>query len=156
MTKTNCLLLSRLSRTWRYLPTPTRIDNLFYDDNCYCHGFYYSAAISTATAATSVFLKLLKWKSWGSGSMMLLSLGRLWTMSKAEGIGPSMTMRLDFLSTIHSMSVRKGRDEDEDSADDLDGVMNTATTTAATATKKKPESGIKKKVKMKTNRRKWW
>ena len=76
-------------------------------------------------------------------------------MSKAEGIGPSMTMRLDFLSTIHSMSVRKGRDEDEDSADDLDGVMNTATTTAATATKKKPESGIKKKVKMKTNRRKW-
>ena len=42
-------------------------------------------------------------------------------MSKAEGIGPSMTLRLDSLSTIHSMSVRKGGDEDEDSADDLDG-----------------------------------
>ena len=121
MTKTNCLLLSRLSRTWRYLPTPTQIDNLFYDDNCYCHGFYYSAAISTATAATSVFLKLLKWINDAPVVGSSVNDVDVRPMLKAEGIGPSMTLRLDSLSTIHSMSVRKGGDEDEDSADDLDG-----------------------------------
>ena len=128
-----------------------------------------SAAISTATAASSVFLDEA---SEMGEPRKIVNGGDMWIndapvvgspvnddvqpMSKAEGNGPSMTLRLDSLSTIHSMSVRKGVDDDEVSADELeelDGLdgetqlMNTTTTTAAAVTKK---TGIRKKVKTKT------
>ena len=72
-------------------------------------------------------------------------------MWKAGESGPSMTLRLNSLSTVHSMSARKGGDEDEDSAVDLevlDGLINATTTTAVAATKKR--AGIRKKVETKT------
>ena len=73
------------------------------------------SAFSTATAATSVFLD--------EASPVVGSPVNdvdLQPMSKAEGSCPSMTLRLDSLSTIHSMSVGKGGDGDEVSADDLE------------------------------------
>ena len=76
-------------------------------------------------------------------------------MSKVGETAPSMTLRLDSLSTVHSMLVRKGGDEDEDSAADLEELdeatrlMNAANTAAAAATKKK-KVGIRRKVKTKT------
>jgi hypothetical protein len=129
-----------------------------------------SAAISTATAATSVFFdeaseveeprKTVNGDMWINDAPVVgspMDDVDVQPMSKAEGSGPSMTLRLDSLSTIHSMSVRKGGDQDEDSADDLeelDGLdgatrlINVTSTTAAAATKKK--TGIRKKVKTKT------
>ena len=76
-------------------------------------------------------------------------------MSKAGKSIPPMTLRLDSLSTVHSMSARKGGDEDEDSAADLEELdegtrlMNASNTAAAAATKKK-KVGIRRKVKTKS------
>ena len=126
-----------------------------------------SAAISTATAATSIFLDEA---SEVEEPRKMVNDGDMWIndvpvvgspvddfdvqpKSKAEGSGLSKTLRLNSLSTIHSMSVRKCGDEDEDSDDDLeelDGgtqLMNTTTTSAAAVTEKK--TGIRKKVKTK-------
>ena len=128
-----------------------------------------SAAISTATAATSVSLDEA---SEVDEAMKTMKDGDMWIndapvvgspvdnidaqlLSKAGGSGPSLRLRLDSLSTIHSMSVRKDEDEDEDSDDDLEELdeatrlTNATTTTAAAATKKK-KIGIRKKVKTKT------
>ena len=83
-------------------------------------------------------------------------------MSEARESGPSMSLRLDSLSTIHSMSVGKGGDDGDDGAalsdGDLDveelneepgdgGLINVSTTTAAPTTKKKI---VTKKIKTKT------
>jgi hypothetical protein len=92
------------------------------------------SAISTATAATSVFLDEASEveeprKTVNDGDMWInddpvvgspVNDVDVQPMSKAEGGGPSMALRLDSLSTIHSMSVRKGGDGDEVSADDLE------------------------------------